>query len=601
MSGKRKWWPILGAAVAVLLMASLAAPVFASESRTGAQVTVGPNEVLPDDLYASGDIITIDGTIKGDLIAFGSEIRINGTVEGQVLGAARTIWVNGKVNDDLRVAAYQVQIGDKGAVAHDVNVAAFSFEALNGSSIGGDVYAVSYQSELNGKVAGTYRGATNGLYINGQVDHDVLAEVAAPDPQFNQLQPFMRMSPVLVLGPGLHVADTAVISGALKYVSRGEAIIAPGAKVSQVVREAPPQVPPQERERPPERGFGWRVLFWAIAQIRRLVTLIVVGLLLIWLLPRVIPEAAARLRARPWPSLGWGCVGEVAFFVTLPIIFAVIIGLGLLLGIVTLGGLQTVFIGAGLILEGLWGLLFAVVTSYVAKIVIAFLIGTLLLEQARSKSIDSAFWPMLIGIVLYIIIAAIPILGWLAALAATLFGLGALWLWLRDQWWPPAPVMATVPAGGPAGPAGDFSVTVPPPVSGPPAATEAGTVAHVAVPPAEPLVSEAPTVETVPSADESLPAVETIDWPASPPAESPIGEEPLTPPAEPPSEEAAPATQEPAAAPEDFAPPAPEGEVIMPGEEPETEEGHEDQPEPADEDQSQPRRRRRPQPKREDE
>ncbi len=609
MSGKRKWWPILGAAVAVLLIVSIAAPVFASESRTGTQVTVGPNEVLPDDLYATGEFITIDGTIKGDLIAFGSEVRINGTVEGEVLGAARTISVNGKIGDDLRVAAYQVQIGSKGSVAHDVNVAAFSFEALNGSDVGGDVYAAAYQSQLNGRVGGTFHGATNGLYINGQVGHDVLAEVAAPDAQFNQLAPFLRMSPVPVLGPGLHIADTAVISGSLKYVSRGEAIIAPGAKVGQVVRETPPQAQPRERERPPERAFGLRLLFWIIAQLRRFITLIIVGLLLIWLLPRVVPEAAARLRARPWPSLGWGCAGEVAFFVTLPIIFALIIGFGLLLGIITLGGLQTVFIGAGLILEGLWGLFFAVITSYVAKIIIAFLVGTLLLEQARSKSIDSAFWPMLIGIVLYTIVAAIPILGWLAGLAATLFGLGALWLWLRDQWWPPAPVVAAVPGGGPSptgrgpSPTGrGYPAPTPPPASHTAADADARAVTDVtASPVAEPLVTEAPA--EAPSVEPVVvaPPVEVVAEPpveviSEAPAEEPAGEVVAAEPAKPPvSEEpfAAPSIEEePAPSAEEAAPAPPEDEGIASGEEPET--GQDDPPESTNGDQPRPRRRRRP-------
>ena len=461
MSGKRnKWWPILVVAVALLLLISLAAPVLAGENRTGTQVTVGPTEVLPDDLYATGDIITIDGTIKGDLIAFGSEVRVNGTVEGQVLGAARSIWINGTVQDDVRVAAYQVEIGDKAHVAHDINVAAFSFAALPGSDIGGDVYAFAYQSQANGKIGGSFRGGSNGLYIGGEVGRDVLVDVSAPDPQFRELGPLMRMSPIPILGPGLHIADTAVISGALKYVSRGEAIIAPSARVSQVIRETPtPEAQARQRAQEPERGFGWRALIWIFVQMRHLLTLILIGLLLIVLLPRLIPEAAAQLRARPWPSLGWGCVGEIAFIVSLPLIFAMVVGVGLLLGIITLGGLQTVFIGTGLLLEGLWGVAFAVVTSYVTKIIVGFLVGALLLEQARTKGTTGGFWPLIIGLVLYFIVAAIPILGWLVGWVATWLGLGALWLWLRDRWWPPRPAMAAVPVpiGGPSVPAGEPS------------------------------------------------------------------------------------------------------------------------------------------------
>jgi len=609
MSGKRKWWPILVGAVALLLLINLTLPVFAGENRTGAQVTVGPTEVLPDDLYATGDIITIDGTIKGDLIAFGSEIRVNGTVEGQVLGAAQSIWINGTVQDDVRVAAYKVEIGDKAHVAHDINVAAFSFAALPGSDVGGDVYAFAYQSQVNGKIGGSFRGGSNGLYIGGEVGGDVLVDVGAPDSQFKELGPLMRMSPISVLGPGLHIADTAVISGALKYVSRGEAIIAPSARVSQVIRATPtPEAQARQRAQEPERGFGWRVLAWLFAQIRYLLTLILVGLLLIVLLPRLIPEAAARLRARPWPSLGWGCVGEIAFFVSLPLIFAVVVGIGLLLGIITLGGLQTVFIAAGLLLEGMWGIAFAVVTSYVTKVIVAFLIGALLLEQARTKGTTGGFWPLIIGVILYVIVASIPILGWLVGWVATWLGLGALWLWLRDRWWPPRLAPAT--AGGPQGPVGRSARTTPD--------EPAMMASPVAVAPA---IEESP----VPPAPESEPTETAPGESAAPRAEEPgvaedlaIGEEPpiwredlIAPPSEPMPPEPVSLFEEPALSGEPVSlwaePQAPiaaaateaAGEAIVPSQTEDAGQAHPEPAGPAGEERPRPRRRSRP--KKEDE
>jgi cytoskeletal protein CcmA (bactofilin family) len=625
MSGKRKWWPILVAAVALLLLTNLAVPVLAGENRTGAQVTVGPTEVLPDDLYASGDIITIDGTIKGDLIAFGSEIRVNGTIEGQVLGAARSIWINGTVQDDVRVAAYQVEIGDKAHIAHDINVAAFSFAALPGSNVGGDVYAFAYQSQANGTIGGSFRGSSNGLYIGGEVGRDVLVDVAAPDPQFNELGPLLRMSPVPVLGPGLHIADTAVISGALKYVSRGEAIIAPSAKVSQVIRETPtPDAQARQRAREPERGFGWRVLGWIFAQIRYFLTLILIGLLLIVLLPRLIPEAAARLRARPWPSLGWGCVGQIAFLISLPLIFALVVGIGLVLGIVTLGGLQTVFIGAGLLLEGLWGIAFAVVTSYVTKIIVGFLIGALLLEQARTKGTTGGFWPLIIGVILYVIVAAIPILGWLVGWVATWLGLGALWLWLRDRWWPrPAMAVVTAPVGGPSEPSepGMASYFSPPSAQFTPDETMAAvpdvpeaTPEEAPAAPAEEsgVIEEAVVAEAPPVLREDVLAPPA---PAKEPdvtEEAVLGEEPpilredlLTPPAEPIPPEPVSLFEEPSLPDETVSLPAepqtpataeaPE-EVVgsIPGPDEDVNQNQAEQSEPASEERPRPRRRSRP-------
>jgi hypothetical protein len=36
---------------------------------------------------------------------------------------------------------------------------------------------------------------------------------------------------------------------------------------------------------------------------------------------------------------------------------------------------------------------------------------------------------MLLGVLIFVAIAAIPVLGWLARLATVLLGLGAIWLW----------------------------------------------------------------------------------------------------------------------------------------------------------------------------
>ena len=39
---------------------------------------------------------------------------------------------------------------------------------------------------------------------------------------------------------------------------------------------------------------------------------------------------------------------------------------------------------------------------------------------------------MLLGVVIFVIITAVPVLGWLARLGAVLLGLGAIWIWGRE-------------------------------------------------------------------------------------------------------------------------------------------------------------------------
>jgi hypothetical protein len=39
---------------------------------------------------------------------------------------------------------------------------------------------------------------------------------------------------------------------------------------------------------------------------------------------------------------------------------------------------------------------------------------------------------MVLGVVILVIITAVPVLGWLAKLGIVLLGLGAIWIWARD-------------------------------------------------------------------------------------------------------------------------------------------------------------------------
>lgn len=442
-----QWLSVGVLILALLMITALAAPAFAGESRSGHEVTVETGEVVPDDLYCFGEMITIDGTVKGDVIAFGREIHINGTVEGDLLGAAQSIIINGEIGDDARVAMFALQIPENGLVTDDINAAAFSVIAQKGSRIGGDAYVLARQVELGGQLDGSLLGSMDALKIAGTVKGDVTVDVSAPDGGPEQIGPLVQMFPVPLLASGLQIADTATIDGKLTYTSAGIGDISSGAKVGQEVYQTPapaatPAVTaePSEEEAPLAVGPAsilLSILWWVIQLLRRFITLLVITVLLVWLVPIVIPRAAEKLKEKPWPSLGWGCLAEIVFFVAMPVIFILIIGIGLFLGLLTLGGLQGYFIGIGLLLQALAVAVFAIVTSYVTKIIVSYFVGSWLWEKAKFKPADNVIWPTLVGLVVFVVVRSIPILGWFIGWAVTLFGLGALLLWLHRRLWPP--------------------------------------------------------------------------------------------------------------------------------------------------------------------
>ncbi|MBC8253036.1 MAG: polymer-forming cytoskeletal protein, partial [Ardenticatenia bacterium] len=300
----------------LLLLLVLFVASSSAESLSGNQVVIEADQVVEDDLYvAAGDLI-IDGTVKGDVLTFAGSVTVNGTIEGDLIAGAQVIIINGLVADDARLGAQAVVLGKDGEIGDDVMVGSFSLETNPGSSIGGDLWLGLYQALLAGEVSGDVLGGGGGIQIDGQVNGNVHIEVGDPSqaPPFS-MSLFMPELPAGVtipnVQPGLTVDEGAAIGGTLSYTSQSEANIASGTVSGPVTHQEP--VIEEEEAPPPGVVFAT----WLLNQVRRLVRLLVVGLLMVWLLPAWLARSSEALRAKPWPSLGWGALSPFGLLVVL--------------------------------------------------------------------------------------------------------------------------------------------------------------------------------------------------------------------------------------------------------------------------------------------
>src|SRR5207244_12960346 len=72
---------VLSSALLALVVPSAA---MAAEVRNGTAAVVAPGETLDDDLFASGQTVTVAGPVTGDVFATGQPVAVSGT-----LGRAR--------------------------------------------------------------------------------------------------------------------------------------------------------------------------------------------------------------------------------------------------------------------------------------------------------------------------------------------------------------------------------------------------------------------------------------------------------------------------------------------------------------------------------
>ncbi len=425
-----KWVAVIGLFCLVLL--ALSPSVQAFETREGDNVAIPAGEVIEDDLFAAASSFVLDGVVKGDLIVVGGTIKINGTVEGDLMAAGQQVIVTGVVEDDARIAGQVLALGESARIADDLMAAGFSLETQAGSSIGGSLLWGGYQVLLAGDVAEDLLAGTNRLELRGRVGGDVNAEVGEPGESFPPFMQFIPGSPPMPSIPGgLTVGQGAEIGGNLDYTSAVGAGIPAGSVAGEVTREEP-VVEVEEEEAVVVVSPAMRAANWFLEHLRRLVGLLVVGLLMVWVVPAAIKRSAGLLEAKPLPSLGWGVVTIFAVFVALMITLVATILLAVILGLVTLGNLVGTVVVLGMVTIFDLAVLFGLAVAYVTKIVVSFLIGRLILARLNPDWAEGRVWPLVLGVVIFVIITAIPWLGGLISLVVVLLGLGSLWLLGRE-------------------------------------------------------------------------------------------------------------------------------------------------------------------------
>jgi cytoskeletal protein CcmA (bactofilin family) len=431
----------LGVVTTVLVLLLVAAGTAqAFEERSGQTVVIRAGEVISDDLVVAAETFVLNGTVKGDLLAVGGTITVGstGVVEGDLIAAGREVVVDGTVKDDARIAGAVLKLGGGGQIGDDLMGAGYSLETAPGSVIGGSLLFVGSQALLEGEVKENADVGVGGLSLQGVVGGDVKASVGARQDQL-PFSPFTFMPdmPAVPSVPyGLTVGPAASVGGQLEYTAREEASI-PSGVVTGPVTHTEPIAPEVQMPAKPAPTAGERGLNWFAGLVRNTATLLIVGLLLAWLAPGLLRRGSEVLRAKPWPCLGWGLVSYLAVIVGGAAIFFVSLVLTVLLAVLTLGKLAALVMIIGLLLQAILVVGFVIAAGLLAKIIVSFLIGRLILRQLDPMTGAGRVWPLVLGIVLLAIVVSIPFLGFVMSAIATVFGLGALWLmaaaWLKGR------------------------------------------------------------------------------------------------------------------------------------------------------------------------
>src|SRR6266508_556936 len=168
----------------------------------------------------------------------------------------------------------------------------------------------------------------------------------------------------------------------------------------------------------------------AVDALRRYVSVLVIGVLLLWLLPRVIRGAADAARGRPLVSFGVGILGFIGVIVLLVLVILVTVLVAIALALLGLGSLTGVTVFGGILVAAIIVFLFLLAVGFGAQAPVGLALGRLLF-RGEGRSFLIGLRALAVGLLVVVLLAAIPVAGgWIEALLVVL-GLGALVLMVR--------------------------------------------------------------------------------------------------------------------------------------------------------------------------
>lgn len=402
---------------------------YAFDGRTDNRIIIGKDEVINEDLYLGANEVIVDGTINGDLMAAGENVIINGTVTGDLFAAGTTVTINGSVGDDLFAAGGSVTLGPDAVITDDVFSAGAGVEAQSGSTVGGTFLMGAAQGLLSGAIAEDLMAGANSLRLEGTVGGDAKIGVDSTRdgfaPSFTVGNTNIRLPEIPA---GLSFGDKAGIAGSLAVTSP----TAPQVPAS-VTNDVTHSLPPVDAELARELRRDAIITSPILDALRRLVSLLLVGVLIGWLMPGLLRRTTGAIQSRPLPSLGLGLLNIVAA----PLIAFTLVGVVILTAIVfaalSLGDLAALIVVVGFMLIGLAVMAFVLAVTFFCQAAVAYLTGRWILGKVKPGWNERLMWPLLLGLLVFGLLFAIPVAGGLLQFLVILVGLGAILISLWES------------------------------------------------------------------------------------------------------------------------------------------------------------------------
>jgi len=391
--------------------------------------SIPAGKTVEQNVILVGNNVTINGNVDGDVIAVGSNVTVNGDVSGSLVTGGQVINVNGTVDGSIYAASLTLDLGEEALIGRDVYYLGTQLITQPGSTITRDLLAFTFGATLGGQVGRDTRAIIGPIEIvnailkatQGKTLRDIFPLRSSSNIQGAPVA--MRLFPA-ALQPRLvdlstrHPQYISDISIAGQASSRN---------ISQVLA-------PDEQDTPPASRIDTeQVVDWLLGRLRALVTFLAIGGLAMLIFRRWFEQWSEKVRTAPLAATAWGLVVLVFGFSAALLAALLILPLAILFFSLSLSGLGLATLSFGYFSLGIAFTIFWIFVAYISKVIVAYFAGKWILERLAPRAVRYRFLSLLLGVFIYVLVNAIPILGWIIGILVTLLGMGAVWMVLKDR------------------------------------------------------------------------------------------------------------------------------------------------------------------------
>ncbi|MCL4523737.1 MAG: polymer-forming cytoskeletal protein, partial [Acidobacteria bacterium] len=355
---------VLGTLACLLVLPPAAS---AAEFRKQADVLVAADEVVKNDLIATGANVKIEGTVEGDLIAFCKNLTVNGHVTGDVIAFAQIVRINGTVDGNVRSISSFASLS--GPVAKNVTSFSQTFELASKSEVAGSLMFFAAMTTQDGRVGRDLIGFSAEHQLDGYVGGNALLR-----------------------GDRLSIGPSAQIVGKAKFTGEKQPSVSDKAKLAsplEVVIET-------RRPRYASPAYYWRqTLRWGTA--------FMLGLVVALLMPGFLRDTLGE-GERYGLSLGAGVLSLIVTPVAAVIACLTIIGIAV----------------------GVLSVLVWVAMLYAAQVFVGAFLGQKMLGPADSTG--AVLGRLAVGLLVIRVATMLPYVGIFVWLVVAVFGFGVVTL-----------------------------------------------------------------------------------------------------------------------------------------------------------------------------